>query len=121
MGRRKKQEYKPRIGPDGEPILPGFFDDTLGCEAPLIILSGPDGFTYAGALREARKVKPQITRYCEFEGAYGFDGDGTAQDGRDGPVVVIKATGEVLPFTSYAPQHSGELIQEWGPLRPGGQ
>lgn len=73
--------------------------------------------TYEQALARAKKVKPQINSYCEFAGAYAFSFDSGSQDGGEGPVVILKDTGEALNFIGYAVKHGSELIQEFGPLR----
>lgn len=72
---------------------------------------------YEQALEKAKAVKSKIDGYCEFEGAYAFASDDTPRDGGNGPVLILKSTGEALNFVSYAVKHGNELIREFGPLR----
>lgn len=113
MGRKRKEpEYKFRTGPDGEPILPGFFDDSCGYGIGNggITVIGKFPLTFAETLVKAQAVKPQINTFCEFEGAYAFDYNGS------GPVVILKDSGEAFNFAEYATKHGNELIHGWEPL-----
>lgn len=69
--------------------------------------------TYEAALEAAKKLKPSIDNCQEHTDAYIF---GCQKDddsvGGDGPVVILKETGEAVNMVCYLDDYGGEFVRE---------
>ena len=99
-----------------------FFDDMLAKERKILeefhtpeeIAEMYSAMTYAQALDIARSKKAKINYCTEYNNAYVFSYDtGEHSKGGDSPIVIMKDTGEVLNFISYAVRGGNEIVREF--------
>ena len=71
------------------------------------------GITYDAAHKTAKKLWSEIDYCTEYDNAYVFSKKDDMSFGGNGPVVILKNSGEALDFTYYLDNLSGKYMREF--------